>query len=682
MVIELPSLYSIVIKQEKEKLLQCVEGRLSMGKWKNLFEKSSFRKPFLLFFQIDIILSAFLIAFAVRFDGDIPTHYWQVFLKLLPVIIVIKTLVFWKFGMFTGWWRFVSLPDMMVILKGNIIASTAFIIYAALAFRLENMPRSILILDGLFCFLIMSGVRVFTRLFRENLTLNFQEKNARMQRVLIVGAGAAGQTIVREIRQNPHMNKTVLGFIDNDKERQQLGFMGVSVLGTTRELAAICSERKIDMVIVASSSVCRKELRKIVDVCRKAKVESKILPNMGDIINGEISVQNLRNVQLEDLLGRCPVRLDIEGIKEFLEGKRILVTGAAGSIGSEICRQAARFSPHSLVLFDNAETPLFFIENELKKQFQRIDITASLNDIRDRAAVEQVFRCLRPEVVFHTAAYKHVPLSESNPVEVLGNNVLGTKNIADAADAFGVKHFVMVSTDKAVNPTNIMGASKRAAEMYVQNLSRKSKTKLVTVRFGNVLGSNGSVIPIFREQIQKGGPITVTHPEVTRFFMTIPEASQLVLQAGSMGKGGEIFLLDMGEPVKIVSLARELIRLSGLKENEDIDIIFTGLRPGEKLYEELLLAGEGVCKTRHEKICVAQALHIDSTILDKQIEVLRHATRVKDSEAVLSILRDIVPEYQPQQKDPAPKMRFKSPQAPPVRHHFPAGFSPLYGKEG
>jgi FlaA1/EpsC-like NDP-sugar epimerase len=389
-------------------------------------------------------------------------------------------------------------------------------------------------------------------------------------------------------------------------------------------------------------------MRAIVDRCKSLDVRFKTLPGMGALIDGRVSIQQVRDVALEDLLGREPVYLELERIRAYLEGKRVLITGAAGSIGSEICRQVARFRPHSIVLYDHGESPLFAIHNELGETFPGLHLTAVVGDVRDRARVEGIFEETLPQVVFHAAAYKHVPMMENNPAEAANNNVRGTRVVASAAHACHVESFVMISTDKAVNPTNVMGATKRAAELFVQALARDSRTRFVTVRFGNVLGSAGSVVPTFKRQIAAGGPVTVTHAEITRFFMTIPEATQLVLQAGSMGQGGEIYLLDMGEPVKIVTLAEELIRLSGFVPYEDIEIKFTGLRPGEKLYEELLIAGEGVKPTSHQQIMVAEATPIDRVALEEKLEELYRRQRDLDLPGVIAQLREIVPEFQPE----------------------------------
>lgn len=597
--------------------------------------------------QLTIICVSLVLAFLFRFDMRIPGQYWQVLFALFPALLAIKLLVFWRMGQFTGWWRYVSMADLITLFKANVFASLGFVLYAVFVHRLENIPRTVLAIDFILCFLFMGGVRFVTRAFRENyfpMPLGKQPENTR---VLVVGAGDAGQMIAREIRQNPRLKLEVVGFVDDDPKKKGERFQGITVLGRQDALAAICREQAVDEVIIAIPSASGKEIRQIVERCVEAEVRFKTLPGVGDLIDGRVSIQSVRAVSLDDLLGREPVRLEIERIKASLAGKRVLVTGAGGSIGSEICRQIARFGPKKMILYENAETPLFHIEQELLQSAPGVRLIPIIGDIRYRARVEAIFDEFMPEVVFHAAAYKHVPMMEHNPAEAVNNNIRGTKILADAADAFGVERFVMISTDKAVNPTNVMGASKRAAEIYVQSLARRSRTTFVTVRFGNVLGSNGSVVPIFQEQIRKGGPVTVTHPEVTRFFMTIPEASQLVLQASCMGRGGEIFLLNMGEPVKIVKLAEELIRLSGLRPYEDIDIVFSGLRPGEKMYEELLLSGEGIVPTEHEMIMVARSESCDAEELGRKLEVLFAAARALDLQHIRGLLQAVVPEFIP-----------------------------------
>ncbi len=599
----------------------------------------------ILTFKLFLIIFSLLLAFLLRFDFTLFPADWHLFTQLLAPLVVIKLMVFWKMGLNHGWWRYVSIADVIDLLKANVFASALFVLYVVFVHGLLGMPRSVLLLDGLLCFLLGCGVRLATRAYRENYfpMPTMQEDN--LKKVLVVGAGCSGQAIVREMRQNPSLGISVVGFVDDDPDKAEQHFHGVSVLGGQEDLDRLCRERDIAEVIIAIPSATGRQVRAIVERCRQAGVSFKTLPGVGDLIGGNVTVQQIKDVDLDDLLGREPITLDIERIRNYLGGKRILVTGAAGSIGSEICRQVARFGPDKLILLDVAETPLFFLERELGERFPGLRLSAVIGDIRARTLLGSTFDEFQPEVVFHAAAYKHVPMMEANPEAAANNNVRGTRIVADAAHQFGVKHFVMISTDKAVNPTNIMGATKRAAELYVQNLARRSRTNFVTVRFGNVLGSNGSVIPIFREQIRKGGPLTVTDPEVIRYFMTIPEAAQLVLQAGSMGNGGEIFLLDMGEPVKILTLAEEMIRLSGFRPYEDIDICFTGLRPGEKLYEELLLAGEGIQPTCHDKIMVARATRRDWYVLNRQLDELYLATQKADSDRVVRLIKEIVPEY-------------------------------------
>ncbi len=597
--------------------------------------------------QVAIVAGSLWAAFVLRFDFRIPETYLSRFYSLLPAVLLIKLGVFGWFGLLRGWWRYVSMADLVVIVKANLIGSLLVLLYGFLVFRGGDIPRTVLILDWIFCFMFMGGVRFVTRAFREHYLPMPSRNRLPRKRILVVGAGDAGQMIAREIRTNPALHLEMVGFVDDDSHKRKQKFQGFPVLGKIRRVGRICQEKGVDEIVIAIPSASGGELRRIVQLCRDTGVICKTLPSVGQMIHGQVSIQQVKDVELDDLLGREPVRLDWARIAHYLQGKRVLVTGAGGSIGGEISRQIARFQPKKLVLFENAETPLFFIESELRAAFPTVPIVPIVGDIRFKARVEAIFDEFLPEIVFHAAAYKHVPMMECNPAEAANNNVRGTRILADAAHRFGAERFVMISTDKAVNPTNVMGASKRAAELYVQALAKRSRTNFVTVRFGNVLGSNGSVIPIFKEQIAKGGPVTVTHPEVTRFFMTIPEASQLVLQAGSMGKGGEIFLLDMGEPVKIVKLAEELIQLSGYRPYEDIEITFTGLRPGEKLYEELLLDGEGVQPTCHEKIMVAKAAECDEAVLLRQIEELYQLARSLDLDGVVVKLQEMVPEFKP-----------------------------------
>jgi FlaA1/EpsC-like NDP-sugar epimerase len=597
-----------------------------------------------------IISASLLLAYAVRFDLTIPSMYRGRIAELLPAVIAIKLATFWFFGAFRGWWRYVSMPDLVQIVKANLLGSLIFVVYAVLVYRLNLIPRSVLVLDGIFCFLLVGGIRFTTRMIRETYHPWRQLRDSgQTKRVLVVGAGDAGQMIVREIRQNQALNIDLVGFVDDDPTKRHSLFQGLKVLGNQDDLEFLLGKQQIDEIIIAIPSATGREIRSIVNRCQKYQCQFKVLPGVGELIDGRVSVQQIRQVNLNDLLGREPIHLDCKDIQNYISGKRVLVTGAGGSIGSEICRQVMRFNPAKLILFENGETPLFMIEQELSKHYQSIPIVPVIGDVRNRSRVNVIFDQQQPQVVFHAAAYKHVPLMETNPAEAVNNNVQGTVLLADAADYYGVEKFVMVSTDKAVRPTNVMGTTKRIAEMYVQSLNKGSQTSFVTTRFGNVLGSNGSVIPTFRKQIEAGGPVTVTHPEVTRFFMTIPEATQLVLQAGSMGQGGEVYLFDMGDPVKITTLAEEMIRLSGLVPYEDIDIVYIGLRPGEKLYEELLLGDEGVLPTPHKKICIAQSVTPPYKQLVEQIAELVGNAKILDYQAVGRGLKQLVPDYTPAQ---------------------------------
>ncbi|MBE0575218.1 MAG: polysaccharide biosynthesis protein [Desulfuromonadales bacterium] len=606
-------------------------------------------KAVILLGQTMMIVTAFFFAIYLRYDGSFTAGLVATVPFVLIPLIIIKLSSFAMMRLLSGWWRYVSIHDLVSLVKANVLGSLLFAAFLTwLPGGFDHITPSVIILDGLLCFLIMSGNRVIVRISREYYQSVCKSCSRETENVLIVGAGAAGQTIVREIRQNPHLKWKVIGFVDQDIKRVKQRFQGIQVLADINGLKSVLQKKSVDLVIMANPALGQKELRRIVRQCHDAGVKSKILPNVGEILNGQLSIQSVRDVRLDDLLGRCPVRLEVNRIHHYLGNKKVLVTGAAGSIGQEICRQVAGFGASTVILFESAETPLFQVERDLKKQFPHVEFIPRLSDVKNASQVDYVFRNFRPEVVFHAAAYKHVPMSELNPVSAIENNVIGSRNVVDAADRFRAEHFVMVSTDKAVNPTNIMGASKRAAEIYVQALARTSRTRIVTVRFGNVLGSNGSVVPIFQEQIRNGGPVTVTDPTATRFFMTIPEAVQLVLQAGSMGEGGEIFILEMGQQVKVLHLAEELIRLSGMTPYKDIDIEFTGLRPGEKLHEELLYENEGVLKTNHEKICVALACWHDPENLKRTLETLAKACDTMDRDQTISILMSIVPEFKPQ----------------------------------
>ncbi len=508
--------------------------------------------------------------------------------------------------------------------------------------QVQRTIEGVIMLDLLTTVVILSGLRMLIRLYHEQY---FTEHRGTARRYLIIGAGNAGEALLREMGRRTDVQYDVVGFIDDDPAKLGMNIHGIPVLGNVDQLPEICKKQNIDELAIAIPTASRKELRRVVQVCQGTQLRFSTVPSITDIASGKLRVSQIRNVDINDLLGRDVVQLDLAKIEKFLKDKVLFVTGAGGSIGSEMCRQVCAFGPKSLLLVEQAENPLFFIERELRKNFPDVPIQAIICDIGDKVRVDQLFDVYHPDVVIHAAAHKHVPLMEGNPGEAIKNNVIGTRNIADAADRVGSENFVMISTDKAVNPTSIMGSSKRIAEMYIQDLNTTSRTHFVTVRFGNVLGSNGSVVPIFNKQIADGGPVTVTHPDMTRYFMTIPEASQLVLQASAMGTGGEIFLLDMGEPVKIVDLARELITLSGFRPGEDIEIEFSGLRPGEKLFEELSIEGEDMLPTKHPKIAIWKTIPKDRETLRSLIGKIVDIAPSQDRGKIVAAIKELIPEF-------------------------------------
>lgn len=602
------------------------------------------RRVLVFLLDICLIVTAYVLSFAFRFDFIFSQEVYDVVERTLLVVLAVKGVVFLASGIYRNIWQYASLQDAVEIFK-VVTLSTIVTAFALVILRqTSGIPRSIYFLDWGLLFFMMSSSRLVWRMYRERYIIPRMNKG---RRTLIVGAGEAGNLLIKEIRKQADSPYHIIGIVDDDESKRGMRLAGVPVLGNLSHFRWIIRKHQIEDVIIAIPSANGAVIRKLVDCCKRTNVHFKTLPSISDIIDGKISVSQIKDVEIEDLLGRDTVVLDEAGIKNYLSGQRVLVTGAAGSIGSEICRQVAKFSPAKLILLDCAETPLYQIEMELTDQFTGFPIIPVIGDIRQDDRIEKVMVEFAPEVVFHAAAYKHVPMMEYNPVEAVTNNIGGTRILADAAHRAGVKNFVMISTDKAVNPTNVMGASKRVAELYVQALARRSRTKFTTVRFGNVLGSNGSVIPLFKEQIRNGGPLTVTDSRVIRYFMTIPEACQLVLQAGCIGHGGEIFVLDMGDPVRIVDLAEELIRLSGFVPYQDIDIVFTGLRPGEKLFEELLIDGEGVKPTSHNKIRVLEAVTSDLSEVGADLERLFLQARQWDIPGMLTTLREIVPEFTP-----------------------------------
>lgn len=597
------------------------------------------------FFSDTLLISISLcLAFLLRFDFKVPPEQLDLFQECLVVVIVIKPLVFLVTGFYHSLWRYASVQDAVEIFKAVTLSSILAVAAVFFLRQFTPIPRSIFVLDGFLLLALLVASRLVWRIYREVYVVG---RSCEGPATLIVGAGEAGSMLLKEIRRQPHSAYNVLGFVDDDPEKKGMKLHGVPVLGTTKQLKSLIIANEVEDVIIAMPSADGRVIRAVMDNCRNANVTLKTLPSIGELINGTLTVSQIKNVEIQDLLGREPVVLDRASIGGYLSGKRVLVTGAGGSIGSEICRQVARFLPAKLILLEQGETALYEIEKELVARFPELRILPLVADVRDREKIFAAFDEFIPEVVFHAAAYKHVPMMEYNPAQAVLNNVFGTRNVADAAHECRVANMVMISTDKAVNPTNVMGATKRAAEIYIQAISRKSATKFTTVRFGNVLGSNGSVIPLFKEQIASGGPVTVTDKRVIRYFMTIPEATQLVLQAGSMSSGSEILVLDMGDPVRIVDLAEELIRLSGFTPYEDIDIVFTGLRPGEKLYEELLLDGENILPTAHDKIKVLAPVTVELDPIREGLEKLYGAARRDDINSLMELLKQLVPEFRP-----------------------------------
>jgi len=603
---------------------------------------------------------ALLLAYLIRYTATGARTSWfrQSFLPWVPFFVGVKLVIFGLKGQFRADWMYAGIRDVVNILIAMfyflLIGFAMVVLFRYLPEMLERQAppffrsysRGVLFLDFLAAVFLTCTARLAFRLYHEELRPVAAEG---ARRALIVGAGHTAELVVREISRMHVERYRVIGLIDDNPTRQHISIHGVPVLGATDDIAEICEEYEIDEILIALPSATQKELRRIIELCSGTTLKFQSLPSVGDLIGGRVTVSQIRPVDIADLLGRDTVELDNEAIGRFLRGRNVLITGAGGSIGSEMARQTCPFGPRKLVLVEQAETPLFDIDNELRADHGDLEIVPCICNIADRDRVMALWNTHRPDVVIHAAAHKHVPMMERNPCEAVKNNVLGTKNVADASCEHGVSEFVMISTDKAVNPSSIMGASKRVAEIYTQALNGQPhcKTKFKAVRFGNVLGSSGSVVPAFRKQIAAGGPVTVTHPDMTRYFMTIPEAAQLVLQAAATGEGGQIFLLDMGEPVKIVDLARQMITLSGFRPGEDIDIVFTGIRPGEKLFEELRTEGEDILPTVHPKVRIWNSRPARWDFAAKSIESVQAMSNTMDRSEIVAALRKIVPEYEP-----------------------------------
>jgi FlaA1/EpsC-like NDP-sugar epimerase len=603
------------------------------------------RRGFVVAVHVALWSAALVFAVLLRFEFEIPSAYRTILPKLLVLSTLVRVIVHARVGLFHGLWRYSGSRDLRSIIAAATVSSLS---YAALwAFAQPNtFPRSIFVLDWAFSILITGGMRFFIRTVREVTIENtLSVDGTPRRRMLVLGAGDAGEMLMREIVRSYGRRYIPLGFLDDNPAKHGERIHGVPVLGPIAHVREIAEREEIHEIIVAIPSLRGREMRRILEMCQPTGAQIRTVPGVTSLIEGHVTVTQLSDVNIEDLLGREPISLNVGELAAFLKGRVALVTGAGGSIGSELCRQICRFGPARLLLVEQAENALFHIERTLRADHPEVDIVPCIADICDAQRLESLFSSEMPHVVFHAAAHKHVPLMEANPGEAIKNNVFGTRTLADVSARHGVEKFVMVSTDKAVNPTSVMGVSKRVAEIYVQSLSQRSRTQFVTVRFGNVLGSAGSVVPLFREQIAKGGPLTITHPDMQRYFMTIPEACQLVLQAGAMGKGGEIFVLDMGEPVKIVDLARDLIRLSGLEVEKDIEIRFTGIRPGEKLFEEIAVDAENVDKTKHPKIYVGRFRPHPLAEVERGLVLLSELSNSADVGAIKAAFKQVVPEY-------------------------------------
>ena len=602
-------------------------------------------------------------AHLVRFDFNIPAAEMNRAIRILPVVLLIKLICFYFFDLYRGMWRYTSIYDLLNVIKACGVSSLFIMIYILLKYRFMGYSRSVYLIDFCFSILLISSFRLLIRLVFEQVNSGVSHlpifsafrnfigaKKSDIKKLIIIGAGNCGEKIYREIHNNASLRYHVVGFLDDHDNKIGRKIHGVPILGRISELATAIKKVKADEVLIAIPTASGQQMRKIVRYCKEISVPFKTVPGYGELIDGRVSIKSIRDVAYRDLLGREVIKLDEKGIGAYLEGFNILVTGAGGSIGSELCRQICRFKPNKLILYERAESPLYEIEWELRKNFPDVHVMPVLGDIQNKTQLENTFRDHKPQTVFHAAAYKHVPMLEMQPWKAVENNIIGTEMLIDVVITFGCDRLVFVSTDKAVRPTNVMGASKRVAEMLIQcqDNNSKNKTNFAVVRFGNVVGSVGSVVPLFKKQIETGGPVTVTHPEVTRYFMTIPEASQLILQAGSLCSDRvEIFILDMGKPIKIADLARDLIRLSGFEPDVDVHIDFIGMRPGEKLYEELITEGEGIVATSHEKIMTLRGEVCSLSHINGKLEKLTQHSIDQNERKIKETLKEIVPDYQP-----------------------------------
>ena len=605
----------------------------------------------IIFALIDVVLINLSYVLALEFRFNFKVSYGDLFIyeNSILVISLVFILSFYMFRLYDNTWKYASVDEFIYVIGacilGNVLSTLISMLFGT------RLPYTVSALAGVFSIILISSFRMS---FRINKHLsNFITKNGdlRVTNIMIIGAGSCGTKILNEIKRDVNSKYNPICFIDDDKSKIGTKICGIKVEGGKNSILSLVKTKKINTLLLAMPSVDKVIKKEIIDICKESKTTLKIIPSMSEVINGNVSLSQMRDVDVEDLLGRDSIKLDMDGIGSYLKDKTVLVTGGGGSIGSELCRQIATFKPSQLIILDIYENNAYDLQIELKYKFPKLNLKVLIASVRDKHRLDFIFKTYAPQVIFHAAAHKHVPLMEDSPMEAIKNNVFGTYNVAKCAHENKSQRFVLISTDKAVNPTNIMGASKRMCEMVIQAFDSKSETEYVAVRFGNVLGSNGSVIPLFKKQISQGGPVTVTNKYITRFFMTIPEAAQLVLQSGAYASGGEIFILDMGKPVKIYDLAYDLIKLSGFEPNVDISIEISGLRPGEKLYEELLMEEEGLTKTKHEKIFIGKPMGFELLELEKAFEVFKKIIEKNDLKAFMEKVREIVPTYHEAEAD-------------------------------
>lgn len=598
------------------------------------------RRSILFFLDIILITLAYFLTFELRFEFFVPSPFVDLLKMSFPYVVTIKIVLFAIFGLYNSLWRYVSIDELFKLIIATTLGNV--ILYLInIGFDL-NIPRSIILIDWIITIFLAGGLRLSYRVVRRAYqSINRDEDD--LQRVMIIGAGDAGSMIVRELKNLANIHYKPVVIVDDDPMKHNSTLYGVPIRKGMDNIPKLVSEYNVNEIIVAIPSLGREKLAQIVKIAQTTHCKVKTLPGINEIIDDRVSIKNIRDVSIEDLLGREEIKLKIDEISSYLENKIVLVTGAGGSIGSELCRQITKFKPKKLILLDIYENNVYDLQQELLHTNRNLNLDVIIASVRDKDRILEVFKFYKPEIVFHAAAHKHVPLMENNPQEAIKNNVFGTLKVAQCAHEVNVKRFVLISTDKAVNPTNVMGATKRVAELIIQAMNQISETEFVAVRFGNVLGSNGSVIPLFKRQIAYGGPITITHPDITRYFMTIPEAARLVLQAGAIAEGGEIFVLDMGKPVKIIDLAKQLIELSGFEPDVDISITYTGLRPGEKLYEELMLSEEGTSQTKQQGIFIAKPIQVNFE--DLMQKIMKFEDEIENKTDIIEHLKVLVPTY-------------------------------------